>query len=154
MRIILACLVASVVFAAGCRAPQLGKFGNFAKAESVDLAQDAADILLANYPPAKTRLNLVQDADDAFGVALLERLRGSGYAVAEYVQPIRRDKYAENPVAPDGFDFGYVLDHVTGESGMRLTLVIGPERISRLYLVGGTPDEPRYSALGEWVRRQ
>lgn len=154
MRIMIACLVVSVVLMAGCRKPQLGKFGNFAKAESVDLAQDATDILITNYPPAKTRLNLVQDVDDAFGIALLERLRGSGYAVAEYVQPIRRDKYAESTVTLDGFDFGYVVDHVTGESGMRLTLVVGPERVSRLYLVGGTPEEPHYSPLGEWARRQ
>lgn len=154
MRVFLACWVLSLVFIIGCGKPTIGKFGNFAKTDSVDLAQDAADILTVNYPPAKTRLNLVHDAADAFGVALLEKLRGGGYAVAEYVPAVRRDKYQESSAKPDGFDFGYVVDHVTGESGMRLTLLVGTERLSRLYLVGGTVEEPRYSPMGEWVRRQ
>lgn len=154
MRLFLFCLIAPLAFMAGCGKPQLGKFGNFAKVESVDLAEDAANTIKANYPPAKTRLNLIHDADDAFGRALLEQLRGSGYAVAEYVRLMRPDKYQEAPAKPDGFDFAYVIDHLTGESGMRLTLYVGADRLSRLYLVGGTSEEPRYSPLGEWARRQ
>ncbi len=40
--------------------------------------------LSTNFPPAKTRLALVQETEDAFGVALVEALRADGYAVAEY----------------------------------------------------------------------
>lgn len=152
MRILSICLVAALACLSGCRKPEIGEYGNFAKAQSVELAADAAEILTANYPPAKTRLNLMQDTDDAFGAALLDRLRGGGYAVAEYVQSIRRDKYMESPVKRDGFDFAYVVDYVTEESALRVSLFVGEERMSRLYRVGGTPEEPRYSPMGEWAR--
>lgn len=153
MRVIMNLLVVVLLVVAGCgKLP--GKFGNFVKSDTVGLAQDAADVIYTTFPPAKTRLNLVQDVDDAFGAALLETLRGKGYAVAEYVQPIHRDKYLQNDYRPDGFDFGYVIDHLTGEGGMRLSLFIGTGTLSRMYAIGGTSEEPVYRPLGAWVRRQ
>ena len=145
-----------LVFTAGCGRKLPGKYGNFANAQSVELVEDVVGILKANYPPAKTRLNLLHSyGDDPFGAALLEKLRREGYAIAEYVQSQRPDKYhSTDTPKPDGFDFAYIVDHLTGDGGMRLSLFVGTDTVSRLYLVGGTPDEPTHSPMGEWVRKQ
>ena len=139
---------------AGCgKAPE--KYGNFAKAQSVELIEDAVAILKTTYPPAKTRLNLLHlYGDDVFGAALLESLRREGYAIAEYVQPQRADKYAETPTKPDGLDFAYVVDDLAGEGGVRVLLFVGADTVSRLYAVGGSPEEPVYTPMGDWVRKQ
>ena len=151
---IFAALLALAVFS-GCSKPQ-AIFGNFAKAQSVELVEDAAAILKTTYPPAKTRLNLLHlYGDDLFGAALLETLRRDGYAIAEYVQPQRSDKYAETPpVKPDGLDFAYVVDDLAGEGGLRVLLYVGADTLSRLYAVGGRPEEPVYTPMGDWVRKQ
>lgn len=147
----------ALVFTAGCGRKLPGKYGNFANAQSVELVEDVVGVLKANYPPAKTRLNLLHSyGDDPFGAALLETLRREGYAIAEYVQAQRPDKYhtAGAPAKPDGFDFAYVVDHLTGDGGMRLSLFVGTDTVSRLYSVGGSTEEPTYSPMGEWVRKQ
>lgn len=143
-----------MAFVCGCgKAP--GMFGNFARAQSVELVEDAAGILKSTYPPAKTRLNLLHlYGDDVFGAALVETLRRDGYAIAEYVQPLRGDKYAESPGKPDGLDFAYVVDDLAGEGGLRLLLYVGTNTLSRLYAVGGKPEEPLYMPMGDWVRKQ
>lgn len=157
MRFLVVFLVAPMIVVAlvcGCGKVPV-KFGNFARAQSVNLVEDAAGILKTTYPPAKTRLNLLHlYGDDLFGAALLETLRREGFAIAEYVQPIRGDKYAETPVKPDGLDFAYVVDDLADEGGVRVLLYVGTDTLSRLYSVGGTPDKPKYAPLGDWVRRQ
>jgi hypothetical protein len=106
----------AVTLTAGC-GKQPETYGNFANVQSSGLVEDAVGILKTAYPPAKTRLNLMHRyGDDAFGSALVETLRREGYAIAEYVQPLRSDKYAEAPANPDGFAFGYVVDHLTGDA--------------------------------------
>ena len=139
----------------GCSKPQ-AIFGNFAKAQSFGLVEDAVAILKSTYPPAKTRLNLLHFyGDDLFGAALLETLRRDGYAIAEYVQPLRADKYAEtHPEKPDGLDFAYVVDDIAAEGGLRVLLYVGSDTLSRLYAVGGRPEDPAYTPMGDWVRRQ
>lgn len=146
--------VVVLVLVAGCgKAPE--RFGNFAKRQSVELVEDAASILKTNYPPAKTRLNLLHPyTDDLFGAALLETLRHDGYAIAEYAPPLRGDKYAEPPTKPDGLGFAYVVDDLAGEGGLRVLLYVGTDVLSRLYAVGGRPEEPVYTPMGDWVRKQ
>ena len=145
-------LVATLASGCGGR-PE--KYGNLADARSVELVEDAAGILKTTYPPAKTRLNLLHlYADDAFGAALLETLRREGYAIAEYAPPLRGGKYAETPVRPDGLDFAYVVDRLNGDGGTRLTLFVGSDTLSRLYSVGGGPEEPTYAPMGDWARKQ
>jgi hypothetical protein len=155
-RYVFLCVFAALLALAvvsGC-SKQQGKFGNFAKAQSVELVEDAACILKTAYPPAKTRLNLLHlYGDDLFGAALVETLRRDGYAVAEYVQLVRGDKYAESPAKPDGLDFAYVVDDRADEGGLRVMLFVGADTLSRLYAVGGKPEEPVYTPLGDWVRR-
>lgn len=130
------------------------KYGNFANAESVELVQDAINALVVNYPPAKTRLGLVQEVGDPFGVSLVETMRSSGYAVAEYSGPFRGDKYLPAVPKPDGLPFAYLLDHPGKGDELRLSLHIGDESLSRMYLVQQSGGELRYVPHGLWTRRQ
>ena len=150
--------IMTLMLAPGC-GKQPGQYGNFANVQSGRLAGDSVAVLKTAYPPAKTRLNLLhQYIDDVFGVELVEALRREGYAVAEYAPPPHGDKYstaaASDTPRPGGFDFAYVVDHLAEDGGMRLSLFVGDETLSRLYAVAGTPEEPAYAPLGDWVWRQ
>jgi hypothetical protein len=153
MRIFLVFFVVAVSLLSGCRKPP-ELYGNFAKVESADLVQDILSTLLSTYPPAKTRLNLTQPAEDMFGLRLVESLRGNGYAVSEYVAP---GKFRKSPVTPEtspGLGFGYVLDRLQDGGELRVTLYIGDEAISRLYAVNGVEDDATYIPVGFWMRQR
>lgn len=143
-----------LVVLCGCIKRPGSKFGNFAKADSVELVQDAMNVLMANHPPAKTRLALVQETGDAFGVSLVEKLRENGYAIAEFVKPAKGDKYLPAVEKPDGMPFAYVLDRLDKGDELRVSLHIGAESLSRLYFVQKSGDELRYVPQGFWTRRQ
>ena len=142
-----------VLTASGC-GKQADRFGNFANVQSVGLVEDSVAVLKLAHPPAKTRLNLMQFVNDAFGAALVETLRRDGYAIAEYSQPAREDKLQPMLARANGLDFAYIIDHLPDDSGMRVTLFVGEESLSRAYAVGGSPEEPTYSPLGDWARRK
>jgi len=129
-----------------------GQYGNFAEADSVELVQDAMSALQANYPPAKTRLALVQDTEDAFGASLVETLRANGYAVAEYAGPARSDKYQPVVQKPNGLPFAYLLDSKGDE--LRMSLHVGADTLSRLYRVQRSDDTLHYIPQGFWTRKQ
>ena len=130
-----------------------GDYGNFAEADSVELVQDAMAALETNYPPAKTRIALVQDTPDAFGSSLVETMRANGYAVAEYAGPARGDKYLPIVEKPDGLPFAYVIDR-TGNDEIRVSLHIGVETLSRMYRVQRSGDVLQYIPQGFWTRKQ
>lgn len=148
--ILFAVLLALAVFC-GC-GKQQSYFGNLAKADSTELVQDAMSALMANYAPAKTRLALVQETEDAFGSALVETLRANGYAVAEYKAPAKGDKYASLVKKPDGLAFAYLLD-VKGDE-LHVFLHVGAETLSRMYRVQRTGDTLQYIPQGFWTRKQ
>lgn len=148
--VLFAVLLALAVFC-GC-GKQPTDFGNFAKADSAELVQDAVSALMANYPPAKTRLALVQGTEDAFGSSLVETLRANGYAVAEYTGPARSDKYLPIVKKPDGLAFAYLLD--VKEDELRVLLHVGPETLSRMYRVQRSGDSLQYIPRGFWTRKQ
>ena len=135
----------------GCGKRQ-GQYGNFAKADSVDLVQDAMSALMANYPPAKTRLALVQETEDAFCASLVETMRANGYAVAEYVGPARSDKYQPAVQKPNGLPFAYLLDGKSDE--LRMSLHVRADTLSRLYRVQRSGDVLHYIPRGFWTRKQ
>jgi hypothetical protein len=128
------------------------QYGNFAEADSVELVRDAMSALLANYPPAKTRLALVQETEDAFGASLVETMRAHGYAVAEYAGPARSDKYQPAVRKPDGSPFAYLLDGKGDE--LRMSLHVGVDTLSRLYRVQRSGDTLHYTPQGFWSRKQ
>lgn len=154
MRIVFAILLSVVLSGCATQSRKPQPFGNFAQADSVGLVQDAMNMLTAVYPPAQTRLQLVQDATDPFGAALVENLRANGYAVLEYSPPPRGDKYAALVVKPDGAAFGYLVDHMSTDDELRVTLHVGAESVSRLYRIQEHANGPQYFPAGHWVRRQ
>ncbi len=141
----------AVTFVSGC-GKQPGAFGNFANADSVELVRDAVNALSTNFPPAKTRLALVQETEDAFGVALVEALRADGYAVAEYAEPAGKDKYLSAVKKPDGLAFAYVVDDVKDE--LRVALHVGGGTLSRMYRIQESDGTFEYIPMGFWTFRQ
>ena len=148
--VFMALLALAVLIGCGSRP---GNYGNFAEVDSVELVQDAFAALQVNYPPAKTRIALVQDTTDAFGSPLVESMREAGYAVAEYAGPAKGDKYLPIVEKPDGLAFAYVLDRI-GSDELRVSLHIGTETLSRMYRVQMSGDTPQYIPQGFWTRKQ
>lgn len=134
--------------ALGCGAQS--KYGNFTNVDSSSLVNDAITVMLANYPPAQTRLNMIHTAHDTWGEKLVRTLRTHGYAVNEYSDaPPRKDKYAET-----GVQFAFILDEFKPEKEFNLTLFIGEEILSRSYALRGVDDSKVFVGLGQWTRRR
>lgn len=151
MRIFAAiCVLALCV---GC-SRQIGNYGNVAEVNSAELVQDTVFVMFETYPPAHTRLALVQEPDDAFGSRLVEALRLHGYAVAEYVKPAKGDKGAKAVERPDGLAFSYLIDHTGVENEIRINVHVGAETLSRLYFIQGEGEEVQYVPQGFWSRRE
>jgi hypothetical protein len=137
----------SLCLLAGCQKPPQ-PYGNFARVDSADLIQDTTSALYAAYPPAKTRLALLLSVEDPFGISLIDSLRGVGYAVTEYASPGKGPSVSTDA----GLGFGYTLDALHEDGGLRVTLHIGDEALSRLYMIQGKEEDARYIPAGYWVR--
>lgn len=153
MRKLIAILLLSL---AGC-ATGSGQYGNFSEATPAinqKMANDTIVIVNALYPPAATRLNMLQPAMDGYGAYLVALLRAKGYAVAELKT---RSGWiwdwlqtpAENKPAATGTDFHYIVSQ-TGINQFVLTLHIGPQTLSRIYTAQGD----KLSPSGFWVRKE
>jgi hypothetical protein len=140
----------SLCLLVGCQQPQ--PYGNFAAVDSVELVEDALNALQSAYSPAKTSLVLLQSVEDAFGLSLVDSLRNGGYAVAEYAP----SKKGDTPLvsANAGLGFAYTLDALRDGGELRVTLHVGEESLSRLYLVKGAEDDASYVPVGFWARRE
>ena len=132
------------------------QYGNFAQIDSVEMVQDTMTVLLSTYPPARTHLRLLQAPDDSFGSQLVEAMRCNGYAIAESVEPAKsgKDKADVSTNLAIGLGFAYVLDRFNQGEEMRLTIHVGDESLSRMYLIQGTGMDARYVPAGYWVRKQ
>lgn len=140
--------MASAAWLGGCA--MQGPLGFYAKAltpaQNEAMAEDTARQMAAMYPPASTYLSLQQPTQDPFGTALIDQLRGQGYALAEATTSRNQTQEAAKETA--GTDFGYVVDKV-GVDSYRVTATIGGETLSRIYLAS----TDHLSAIGYWVRR-
>ncbi|WP_298236557.1 conjugal transfer protein TrbH [uncultured Azohydromonas sp.] len=136
-------ILTAAVFAlvlAGCatsrtEAPQ----GNYLPAgiDQPRLAADAVRQLVAVYPPARTRLVLEQPAKDAFGAALLQGLRASGYAVQE-----------GGKAPEDTLPLRYVADQAGPV--FRVMVAVGSQSLARAYVPQGNALVP----AGAWARKE
>ncbi|WP_039816517.1 lipoprotein [Xanthomonas arboricola] len=133
-----------------------GQYGNFvppaAAVDQQQLAREAAQQLVALYPPAKTRLELKQATPDAFGQALVLTLRERGYALLEF-NPASANAQATAAVEPAGLaglPLRYVLDQAGDTNLYRLTLLVGNQSITRPYLV----QDGSFAPAGYWVRKE
>ena len=141
----------------GCAAmpgatPQDKLYGNHAVAPAAldqKVAGDAIKQLVSLYPPASTRFNLAQPTPDAFGTALVAGLRERGFALKE-AQADSGSTMAADANGTGGLELRYLLDRPGAGDLYRLTLAIGPQRLSRPYMIqNGTP-----YAAGAWVRKE
>jgi Conjugal transfer protein TrbH. len=151
MRIFAAMCV--LVLFVGCSKP-VQNYGNFAEVKSDELVQDTLFVMFETYPPAQTRLALVQDAGDEFGTKLVEALRLHGYAVVDYVESTKGKWGGKQVQKPDGLAFAYVLDRTDAENEVRVNLHVGAESLSRLYEIKVEGEEVKYIPKGFWSHRQ
>lgn len=104
------------------------------------VAADAAGRLAGWHPPGATRWVLQRPATDAFGLALVDRLRREGYAVEEAAT-------ARGTTVPaaQGAPLDYVFEPL--DAGVyRLSLRVGPRTLSRAYRAGNAQMAP----IGAW----
>jgi type IV secretion system protein TrbH len=161
-------MISAVVLAAlgglaGCATQ--GPYGNYAGA-SLDANKTMADAtvtqLVSLYPPARTRFNLQQPATDAYGAALLAALRDKGYSVLEYssqAQSAAAISASEAATAnaltaatsTRGLALRYVVDSPESMSLYRVTVQVGPQSISRAFVV---PTDGKLYPAGAWVRKE
>jgi hypothetical protein len=118
---------------------------------STVLVRDAMRILPGVHPPARTRLHLLRDADDAFGTALTAAMRESGYAVGEFAKP---GKGGKDVPPQDSLAFDYRLIESMRDKQLRVTLFIGDESLSRLYLLQESDGGISLVPGSYWVRKQ
>lgn len=133
IKITLAALAALVL--AGCATTS--QYGNYLPSATVDqqnrFASEAVKQLARRWPPAKTRLELKQATPDAFGIALVNGLRESGYAIVEFnPKQIKAPYTTEANILP----LRYVLDQTKNDDAniYRLTLLVGTESLTRPYI--------------------
>ena len=145
-------MLALALSLAGCAAK--GPYGNFAGALPMDdhrMADDTAQQLTALFPPASTRLKLDQPASDAYGSALVEKLRKAGYAIAvrHEIPPIVGQSALKAWQAVPGTELHYVVDQL-GAGNYRVSVQVGGQTLSRMYLA----ENNRLAAAGYWARKE
>lgn len=141
-------LMLILLLLSGCATTQYGNHvQNDSSTHNNVMASDAAYQLLQLYPPASTRFELQHVAEDSFGVAFVEYLRGDGYAVQEYKQ----EKFATTDTAETdnkGIALAYILDDASDI--YRLSLSVDGQRLTRAY----TPDQDKILPAGHWLRME
>lgn len=132
---------------AGCAINQ--PYGNFTQNSPAvydqKMADDAVAQLVAVYPPASTRFDLLHLTPDTFGLTLVKSLRAKGYALLEF-EPAAKAAPQTAPSLP----LRYVLDQVPGSNLYRVTLLVGNQSLTRAY---ASQDGSVYPA-GVWVRKE
>lgn len=157
-RNVISTVALSLSVLAGCATPSestrsYGTFAGLSPERELFIASDVAAQLVALYPPAQVRLNLQHSTEDAFGVALIAKLRGSGYAIAEYggQKPAASDPalMTRDQRADAGRALRYIVDRPTPDL-FRATVLIDDESLSRAY----TEARGQFLPFGAWVRKQ
>lgn len=148
---------------AGCatgNTPTSGLYGNFIRnppaAHDQKMADDAVKLLIAIYPPARTRFDLQQATPDVFGTRLVESLRTRGYALLEF-KPAPRGTAASTPGAntlatplASNLPLRYILDLDADSNLYRITLLVGNQSLTRAYMAQNGALHP----AGAWVRME
>lgn len=142
-------ICALVLCLAGCASNS--PYGNYSAAPPAydrAMATDTVSHLVSMYPPAHTRWNMMQPAEDPYGRSLVELLRGRGYSVSEYVSPGK----GQAPAPAQGTPLHYLVDSLSPSADLyRVTVVVSGQPISRAYIKqkNGT-----VAAAGSWSRKE
>lgn len=128
------------------------------------MADDVADQIGRLYPAASTQFDLLHNATDAFGQALIDKLRSDGFAVLENTSPansflaaIQSPEDSENtsnaPISVEdiknhGLTLGYIID----QSGdlYHVSILIEDQQLTRAFIAESGQIQP----AGLWVRKE
>lgn len=105
-----------------CASIRYGNFTPVSQDSDVYLAQDATSQLMHVYPPAQNTFCISQQVRDAFGINLIQGMRKKGYGVIENSFPKQKA------------NFFYVVDEIKSSNLYRVSLYIGPQSLSRVYV--------------------
>lgn len=145
-----------VLAASGCATMNYGNYSAALPSYNKAMAADTAAHLVTLYPPALTRWNLGQKADDTYGAALVAALRARGYSVSEYAPETGRVVQAQSTTHlasnQPGVELRYIVDSLAPTAPLyRVTILAGSQTISRAYMPqkGGT-----VMPAGSWARKE
>ena len=152
--------IITLVLCASLAACASKPYGNFIENAPVTtnqvLAADTVKQLMLVYPPASTRLNMVHEAPDAYGRALISTLRARGYALQEVTaqttkkpDPAKATTATAYPAMP-GLDMSYILDNPAQTNLYRVTLTVGYQSLTRAYVAQNNTVLP----AGAWTRKE
>lgn len=128
------------------------------------MADDVADQIGRLYPAATTQFNLRHNANDAFGQALIDKLRSDGFAVLENTNPansfwaaIHSPEETENsnstPIVDESIlNNGLVLGYIIDQSGdlYHVSILIEDQQLTRAFIAQSGQIQP----AGLWVRKE
>lgn len=101
---------------------QYGNFTVASQSKDIYLAKDATSQLIRIYPPAQNTFYISQKVNDGFGINLIHEMRNKGYGVIEHIQPRQKA------------NFFYVVDEIKPSHHYRVSLYIGSQTLSRIYV--------------------
>jgi hypothetical protein len=152
----------------GCATTQ--PYGNFIQNPSPAfdqyskvMADDVAYQIGRLYPAASTQFDLRHNATDAFGQALIDKLRSDGFAVLENTTPanpflaaIQSPEDSENTSTPisveDIKNHGLTLGYIIDQSGdlYHVSILIEDQQLTRAFIAQSGQIQP----AGFWVRKE
>lgn len=128
------------------------------------MAADVADQIGRLYPAASTQFDLRHNANDAFGQALIDKLRSDGFAVLENTSPANSFLTAihspentwntssvpinEGSIKNHVLALGYIIDQA-GDL-YHVSILIEDQRLTRAFMTQSGQIQP----AGLWVRKQ
>ena len=111
-----------VILLSSCTSMQYGNFTVASQSKDIYLAKDATSQLTRIYPPAQNTFYISQKVNDGFGINLIHEMRNKGYGVIENIQPRQKA------------NFFYVVDEMRPSYHYRVSLYIGSQTLSRIYV--------------------
>jgi len=121
-----------------CATIQYGNFTCIDTAKDTVIVKDAVKQVRRVKVPARTTFHIYQSTKDSFGTQLVQALRKQGFGVQENIRPKRASNFA------------YVLDKISTQNLYRLSLVLGSQKLSRVYLIRHGKVMP----LGQWSHKE
>jgi hypothetical protein len=141
----------------GCGSTTSYEYGNFvAPSAPANLNEtivgDTVKQLITLYPPASTRFDFGQPANDGYGTKLVQSLRLSGYALSEFLPVVAANgtNHEGTISASPGLSLRYIVDAPDGLNLYRVTVMIGSQSLSRAY----TAENKFVSPAGAWARKE
>ncbi|MFO8834968.1 conjugal transfer protein TrbH [Legionella pneumophila serogroup 1] len=127
-----------VIVLSSCANMQYGNFTVASQSKDIDLAKDAASQLTEVYPPAQNTFYISQKISDGFGINLIHEMRSKGYGVIENVQPRQKA------------NLFYVVDEVRKGSLYRVSLYVGSQTLSRVYI----KTKEQFAPVSPWSHKE